>query len=306
MNYKICVTSRYVDELEEELESCGHQFTFDKVDLPSCDIAFGQPDKQIVIESPHLRWIHLTSAGYTNYDNEIVREALQKRGAVLTNSSGVYDEPCAQHALAMMLAFARQLPQIERESGQWNSGAHRANSFLLNEQTVLFLGFGAIAQRLAELLAPFDCALFAFRRRKRGDETVKIIERSELEKILRQADHVVNLLPENDSTRGFMNAERFAQMAPGAHYYNIGRGATTDQEALLEVLNSRYLAGAYLDVTSPEPLPPEHPLWSAPNCFITPHSAGGHENEDWRLVMHFLQNLQRFENGEALNDVVFG
>ncbi len=78
-------------------------------------------------------------------------QALKKRGAILTNSSSVYDEPCAQHALAMMLAFARQLPQIQNERGQWNSGAHRAKSFLLNEQTVLFLGFGAIGQRLAEI-----------------------------------------------------------------------------------------------------------------------------------------------------------
>ncbi len=124
--------------------------------------------------------------------------------------------------------------------------------------------------------------------------------------ILEEADHVVNLLPENDSTRGFMNAERFAQMAHGAFYYNIGRGATTDQEALLKVLNSGHLGGAYLDVTSPEPLPYKHPLWSAPNCFITPHSAGGHAGEDLRLVMHFLKNLQRFENGEELDDVVFG
>ena len=302
---KICITGRYNDEATEILESCGHEITYDKAELASCDVAFGQPDKQTVIKSPNLRWIHLSSAGYTNYDNDAVRGALKKRGAILTNSSSVYDEPCAQHALAMMLAFARQLPQIQRETGQWNSGTQRSNSFLLNEQTILMLGFGAIGQRLAELLEPFDCALFAFRRRERGDEDATIVNENQLETILGQADHVVNLLPESDSTRGFMNAERFKKMARGAFYYSVGRGATTDQDALLHVLNSSHLAGAYLDVTSPEPLPPEHALWSAPNCFITPHSAGGHANEDLRLVMHFLKNLQRFENGEELDDVVF-
>lgn len=307
MTWKICVTGRYNKEATAVLENSQHQITYDKAELASCDIAFGQPDRQIVIDSPSLRWVHLSSAGYTNYDNDVVRAALKKRGAILTNSSSVYDEPCAEHALAMMLAFARRLPQIWHDGTQqqWNTGPHRAKSFLLQDQTILFLGFGAIGRRLAQLLEPFEPALFAFRRHERGDEDAAIISLEQLETILGQADHVVNLLPESDSTRGFMTHDRFAQMAPGAFYYNIGRGATTDQEALLAALHSTYLGGAYLDVTTPEPLPPEHPLWRAPNCFITPHSAGGHNNEDWRLVMHFLENLQRFENGETLNDVVF-
>jgi phosphoglycerate dehydrogenase-like enzyme len=303
-SWKICVTGRYNDEATAELESGPHQITYDKTQLPDCDIAFGQPDPQVVIES-NLRWVHLSSAGYTNYDNDAVREALHKRGAILTNSSSVYDEPCAQHALAMMLAFARRLPQIEKERGHWNSGPHRTQSFLLSEQTVLFLGYGAIARRMEELLKPFRPKLFALRRHKQGNESTKIIGLGELDSVLNQADHIVNLLPESPSTRGFMNRHRFAQMRPGALYYNIGRGATTDQEALLKNLHSGHLGGAYLDVTSPEPLPFKHPLWSAPNCFITPHSAGGHANEDWRLVMHFLGNLSNFNKGEQLNDVVF-
>lgn len=304
-SWKICVTGRYNDEATAELESGPHQITYDKSELSSCDIAFGQPDPQIVIES-NLRWIHLSSAGYTNYDNDAVREALKQRGAILTNSSSVYAEPCAQHALAMMLAFARRLPQIWQEQGQWNTGQHRAQSQLLNQQTVLLLGYGAIGRRLSELMTPFGpAALYALRRRERGNEKVAIINEEELHLFLPEADHVVNLLPESPSTRGFMNKERFAQMQAGAYYYNIGRGANTDQEALLETLQSGHLDGAYLDVTSPEPLPPEHPLWSAPNCFITPHSAGGHATEDWRLVMHFLGNLSSFNKGEKLDDVVF-
>jgi phosphoglycerate dehydrogenase-like enzyme len=306
-SWKICVTGRYNDEATAELESGPHQITYDKTQLADCDIAFGQPDPQIVIES-NLRWVHLSSAGYTNYDNDAVREGLRKRGAILTNSSSVYDEPCAQHALAMMLAFARRLPQCWQDQTKqvWKSGPHRAASQLLNQQTVLFLGYGAIGRRLEELLAPFGLAgLYALRRREQGDESAAIIYENELSSFLPAADHVVNLLPENDSTRGFMTRERFQQMQPGAHYYNIGRGATTDQEALLEALSSGHLGGAYLDVTSPEPLPPEHALWSAPNCFITPHSAGGHANEDWRLVMHFLENLRRLQSSEKLNDVIF-
>lgn len=94
-------------------------------------------------------------------------------------------------------------------------------------------------------------------------------------------------------------------MKPGAILYNIGRGSTVDQAALLDALESKRLAAAYLDATEPEPLPPSHLLWSAPNCFITPHTAGGFIGEKERLVRHFLDNLRRFIAGEALRDRVF-
>jgi len=93
-------------------------------------------------------------------------------------------------------------------------------------------------------------------------------------------------------------------MKPGARYYNIGRGTTTDQDALLEALRVGQLELAYLDVTDPEPLPPGHPLWTAPNCYITPHTAGGHRGEWLRLAKHFLANFQRYQLGEELADRV--
>src|SRR5258708_17901451 len=94
-------------------------------------------------------------------------------------------------------------------------------------------------------------------------------------------------------------------MKTGSCYYAIGRGTTTDQPALISALSTGHLAAAYLDVTDPEPLPPEHELWNLPNCHITPHTSGGHENEALRLVKHFVENLRRFEAGTALVDRVF-
>ena len=146
--------------------------------------------------------------------------------------------------------------------------------------------------------------LSALRRKPAGDESVRTFTEEKLADALAGADHVINILPDNPQTRNFFNAELFDAMKPGAVFYNIGRGTTVDQEALLAGLQSGRLAGAWLDVTEPEPLPPEHPLWSAPNCFITPHTAGGHDTEMERLVGHFLENLRRFEAGEALNDRV--
>ena len=114
----------------------------------------------------------------------------------------------------------------------------------------------------------------------------------------------MNILPAAAGTEGYFDAGRLAKMKPGAIFYNIGRGTTVDQAALRSALESGRLAAAYLDVTDPEPLPPDHPLWSAPNCYITPHTAGGHRQEVERLAAHFLNNLKRFEAGEPLADRV--
>jgi phosphoglycerate dehydrogenase-like enzyme len=119
---------------------------------------------------------------------------------------------------------------------------------------------------------------------------------------LASADHVVNLLPDSPATKFFMNAARFAQMKPGARFYNVGRGTTVDQDALIAALKSGHLNAACLDVMEPEPLPSSHPLWSAPNCYITCHVGGGTGDQDTKLVQQFLENLRRFEKGEGLID----
>ena len=146
--------------------------------------------------------------------------------------------------------------------------------------------------------------VFGVRRTARGDEGVPILTEAEAAKRLGEADHVVDILPDNASTRHFFGSERFARCQPGARFYNIGRGTTVDQTALAAALRDGRLDAAYLDVTDPEPLPPEHELWSLPNCFITPHVAGAHADEDERLVRHFLTNLRAFETGGALTDRV--
>jgi phosphoglycerate dehydrogenase-like enzyme len=273
--------------------------------LAAADIAFGQPDAEQSMRLDNLKWIHLTTAGYTTYDPDDFKNALRARGAALTNSSGVYDDPCAQHALAMMMAFARRLPEsLKTQLGDraWHWIQRRSESFLLTGQTALLFGFGAIAIRLCELLAPFRMNLIGVRRSVKGGEPVRVITEDQVAEFLPLADHVVNLLPGNHSTSGYFNEDRFGRMKPGALFYNIGRGSTVDQDALLAALERGSLAGAYLDVMTPEPLPPDHPLWSAPNCFITPHSAGGTIREQHELVGHLLENLRRFAGGEELRD----
>lgn len=270
--------------------------------LLEADVVFGQPEVDQCVASQHLLWVHLASAGYTTFADAGARALLIARGVPVTTSSSVYDEPCAQHALAFLLTCARQLHRSQRDqvtTHAWNTVPTRAASFLLKGQTVLLVGYGAIAKRLGELLAPFGLRLVGFRRRPRGDEPVEVRPVAELGGWLSRADCVIDILPAAADTAGFFDEASFAAMKPGAIFINIGRGATVDETALLAALRDR-LAAAYLDVTSVEPLPPEHPLWSAPNCFVTPHVAGGHGDEYSRLVALFLANLDRFLRGQPL------
>ncbi|HEX4125435.1 MAG TPA: D-2-hydroxyacid dehydrogenase [Tepidisphaeraceae bacterium] len=277
-------------------------------ELAEADAAFGQPHVEQILALPGLKWVQLNSAGYTRYDRPDVRSAFAARGGVMTNSSGVYAEPCAEHCLAMMLGLARRLPDaltLQRGDRSWPSDAYRIGCRLLLGQKVLLLGYGAIGRRLAELLRPFDVQITALRRHAQPDPLVRVITESELAGPLAEADHIVNVLPANDQSVGFLNADRIATMKPTALFYNIGRGNTVDQKSLLAALQSHKVAGAYLDVTDPEPAPPTDPIWSAPNCYITPHAAGGHDTEFDRQVDHFLDNLRRFEAGEKLVDRIF-
>lgn len=271
------------------------------------DVAFGQPDTTAIAAAPKLRWVHVSSAGITRYDTPEFRAHATGRGLPVSNSSGVYDEPCAVHALSFMLAQARKLPhglrtRVSNAAPEWQ--ALRDASSTLRDETVLLLGYGAIARRLAELLRPFGAKLVACRRQPRGNEGMPVVTEAGLPMALAAADHVVNILPESPETRRFFDAARFAQLKPGAVFYNLGRGATVDQDALVGALRSGQVGAAWLDVTDPEPLPDSHPLWAEPNCFITPHVAGGHTGEACSLVRHFLTNLERFTRGEALADRV--
>lgn len=271
--------------------------------LQIADIAFGYPDAQAAYDCEKLLWIHLHTAGYTSFDRASIKQTLTGRGTILTNSSAVYDEPCAQHLLAMILAFARGLPfalDAQRRDKSWQMQALRPKLRLLNEHTILILGFGAIANRLVQLLRPLEMNLIAVRREVKGDESVRVVKASDVDKFLPLADHIVNILPANEQTNNFLNAERLASLKLGAILYNIGRGTTLDQNALMKELRAGRLGAAYLDVTDPEPLPPNHLLWETPNCFITPHIGGGHDKEKERQVKHFLHNLRRFEQGGFL------
>jgi phosphoglycerate dehydrogenase-like enzyme len=269
------------------------------------EVAFGQPHIESIHAAENLKWLQVSSAGFTRYDTPEFRRFATGRGIVVTNSSGVYARACAEHVFSFMLANARMLPQAlasraPNGSDEWLR--LRGGSRSLHGQSLVILGYGVIAALLVKLLAPFEMRITAMRRQARGDEGLPVVTAAGLPAALADADHVINILPDNNASRNFVDAASFSAMKRGSVFYNIGRGSTVDQDALVEALRARQISAAWLDVTDPEPLPADHPLRMEPDCFITPHIAGGHHAEDETLVRHFLENLRRHLSGEPLVD----
>lgn len=300
--------------------TAGHELVFPQVPVSSVlakgerdpqfadvDVAFGQPDTQSIAEAVHLKWVHVSSSGVTRYDTPEFRVLTSERGILVSNSAGVYNESCAAHVLSFVLAQARGLPRA-LESRAANGTEEwlqlRGSCAPLRGQTAVILGFGSIGKRLAEMLHPLGVKVIAHRRKPRGDEGVPVITDEQLADTLAVSDHVIDILPDSSATRHFFNAARFGQIKQGALFYNIGRGATVHQDALVDALRDGPLKAAWLDVTDPEPLPADHPLRAEPNCYVTPHIAGGHVDETKTLIRHFLGNLERFIRGEELADRV--
>jgi phosphoglycerate dehydrogenase-like enzyme len=182
-------------------------------DLPNADIAFGQPDVAQCMDCKRLKWVEVTTAGYTRYDTPEFRENFKARGAAFSNMSQVFAESCAQHILGMMLALGRQLLPSYRDQltdRSWHYSERRYASKLLNGQTVLMLGFGSIGRRLAELLAPFDMKLIAVRRQTRSERGVRIIPVESVSASLGEAVLVVIILPYNASTLNYVHARRLS------------------------------------------------------------------------------------------------
>ncbi len=187
-------------------------------ELGKADIAFGQPVADECLRFQKLRWVEVTTAGYTRYDTPEFLEAFRARGAAFTNASGVFADPCAQHVMAMMLALGRSLLPSYRDQltdHSWQYEERRYHARLLTGQTVVMLGFGAIGRRLAELLAPFGMKLYAVRRSVRSEAGVHVIPEEKISAVLPLADHVVNILPDNAGTLNYVNARRLACFKPG-------------------------------------------------------------------------------------------
>jgi phosphoglycerate dehydrogenase-like enzyme len=264
--------------------------------LLGCEIAFGNPPSAwLSAAAESVRWVQLESVGFGEYaalDWPNLGSTLK-----LTNLAGFFADPVAETALAGLLALGRGIDQVTRlkDGVQWEGDPLRTRLKLLKGSHVVMVGFGAINQRLAELLAPFHCRITTIR----SEGPVQALDDA-----LREADIVVCTAPDTAATRNLFDKARLALLPAHAIFANFGRGSIVDEAALVEALMTRRIAGAVLDVTRDEPLPPDHALWRCPNTLLTQHSGGGTADELDRKIDVFLANLDRYRRGEALQNIV--
>lgn len=216
-------------------------------------------------------------------------------------------QPIAEHVLGFLLQFTRNLhlAAARQREARWDSLPYRETLRTLRGKTLGILGLGAIGVRVAEIATAFGARVIGLKRQPspvRGVE--QVFGPEELPAFLAQSELLVNILPLTAATRGLLGARELSALPRGAFLVNVGRGATVDTDALLAALRSGQLAGAGLDVTEPEPLPAEHPLWAQPNVILTPHYAGAQPDYFRHLGELFLENLGRYVAGEPLLNVV--
>jgi phosphoglycerate dehydrogenase-like enzyme len=251
--------------------------------------------------APAVEWVQLPWAGVEPYV-DLIRA---RRHLVWTCAKGVYADPVAEHALALLLAGFRRLGAYAR-ADTWGRGEGR-NLF---GARVTILGGGGIAGVLVDLLAPFRCAVTVVRRSSgpgagtagttAGGGSVRVVTADRLHEALTGAEALVLALPLLPETRGIVGTAELALLAPGAWVVNVARGEHVDTAALVAALESGHLGGAGLDVTDPEPLPDGHPLWGRPDVIITPHTGNTPEMAQPLLSARVAANVAAYGTGGSL------
>ena len=262
-----------------------------------------QMDAQIRAAGPRLRWLHTLTAG---------NERLEARGVpdhiVVTRTGGHHAPIVAEHAMALLLSLARGIPAAleAQRAGKWQRDHSIGSTRSLYQRTAVVLGLGPIGEAIARQLKPFGMTVLGVSRRGRPCEAVdRVYAQDQLREALAQAHVLMIAAPGGAGTDKLIDADAIATLPQGAFITNIGRGSIIDTMALDAALRSGHLGGAGVDVTDPEPLPEGHPLWSAPNCIITPHRAGsGDPGSADRMIESIAHNLALFRRGEPLDWVL--
>ena len=230
--------------------------------------------------------------------------ALEEAGVAVTNASGVHGPNISEYVIGALISMARDFPRAARQQEErvWQSFGSRE----LKDSTVTVVGMGAIGQAVVERLEPFGVDTIGVRYSpEKGAPTDEVLGFDEAHDAFRRTDAVVLACPLTDATRSLLDDEAFKTLPPHAHLVNIARGGVVDTDALVSALRSNAIGAAFLDVTDPEPLPADHPLWGFDNVRITPHNAGHSPEYFERLADIVAGNYEALqEGGEIENQVV--
>src|SRR6266404_4532012 len=270
-------------------------------ELPDTDIFVGYSLRaEQLKDAKKLKWIHSTAAGVA----QLMYPELRDSGILVTNPSGIFSVPMAEHTMGLLLALARNFPDSVRQQDHahwsqqdlWDKPQHLTE---INEKVLLIAGYGSIGREVAKRARAFDMRVWGVTRSGEGDRThaEKIFPAAKLHEALPEADYVLIAAPETAETRHLIGAAEIGKMK---------RGALLDEAALVRALESGALGGAALDVAKLEPLPAESPLWKAPNLLITPHTSGVSDRLWGRQAEVLIELLERwFEGRELFNRVDF-
>ncbi len=251
--------------------------------------------------APRLRLIQSIGAGVDQFP----RDALAARGVRLASARGVNARAVSEHAMALILALARKLPEARDNQRQraWRGmvGDPEAREDELGGKTLVVVGLGAIGTRLAALAKAFDMRVIGVRRNVAagGGAADAVRALGELRSLLPEADVVALACPLTPETEKLIDTEALARMKPSAVLVNVARGRCVDEGALIAALATRRIAGAGIDVTVEEPLAPASPLWSMENVLLTPHTAGETRRYEDNVLAILMENLDRLWQGET-------
>ena len=260
-------------------------------------------DGDSVKRAAKLKWVQATSAGI---ERALFPEFV-KSGIVLTSASGIHGIQMSEHALAMMLSLARKLPQFGRKQAKalWDTSTSGEMGEVY-EKTLGIIGLGSIGEALAIRAKALGMRVIGVRNSPLGyrGAAEEVMGPGAMERVFRESDYVVALLPVTPATTGIISRAMIAAMKPTAFFVNLGRGATVDEEALVAAIECGKIAGAGLDVFAEEPLPKRSKLWKMGNVIITPHVAGTSPRYWERATALFSENLRRYAAGEEFLNVV--
>lgn len=244
-----------------------------------------------------LKWVSTIYAGLDAFPLALLKE----RGTVLTNGVGINAIAVAEYAVMGVLAAAKRFDEVVRIADRHEWTITAPGQIELLDTTALIIGYGAIGKLIGDRLAAFGVAVTGVTRSGRDGTLIP----DQWPARIGDFDWVILAAPSTDQTKALIGADEFTAMKNSAWLINIARGDMVDQDALIEALTKRRIAGAFLDVVTPEPLPPEHPLWSAPNAIHTMHLSGRSQTKMFqRATALFLRNLKAFMAGEPLENQV--
>lgn len=303
----IPMTEEHKNKLENSVS--GYQFIYKNVkdierdDVKDVSIIAGSIPPELLVCAEKLRWLQLPSAGYDKY----VKKGVLPEGVKLTCSVGAYGPAVSEHMLAMVLALQKRLHTYSQNmiSCKWQDAG---NVTSINGSKTLVIGLGNIGQEFASKMKALGSHVTGIRRNTsvKPECVEAVYSMDQLDSLLPEMDIVALTMPGSEENYHLFSEEKFSKMKKGSIFINAGRGSLVDEKALLKALKKGPLRAAGLDVSDPEPMCPENPLWKQENVLITPHTAGGFHLPETldRIVDIFIENLQNYKEDRPLRNLV--